>query len=386
MTTVAGTGVAGYNGDRELATSARFNQTYGIAVDASGNIYVVDVYYHVIRMITKSTGIITTIAGTGTSGYSGDGGPARLATLYYPGGIALDASGNIYVADTGNNVIRKITKSTGIISTVAGTGRHDMYGNGYYTGDGGLATNGTFNAPLGITLDTSGNIYVTDFGNCVIRKITNSTGIISTVAGKVHAATDTPVYYTGDGGLATSANFNGLQGIALGTSGNIYVADANNHVIRKITKSTGIVSTVAGTGTSGYSGDGGLATLATISYPLGIAFDASGNLFVADSSSSVIRKITKSTGIITTVAGTGVHGSLVTGGPTSSNLDFPAFIAIFNQTAYFTDSDSHQVRSFSAPSTSTQSPVSSSAIPNYMSVGLYNPVWWISASLLLLMW
>ena len=216
-----------------------------------------------------------------------------------------------------------ITKSTGIITTVAGTGRRSRYGLGYYTGDGGLATNATLNAPRSITFDASGNIYF---------------------------------------------------------------ADSFNYVIRKITKSTGIITTVVGTGISSNTGDGGLATSASLGFPIAIALDASENLFITDTKFNVIRKITKSTGIITIVAGTGVHGSMYNGGPTSSNLNRPYYIAIFDQTAYFTEPDSHQVRSFSAPSTSTQSPVSSSAIPNYMSVGLYNPVWWISASLLLLMW
>ena len=457
MTTIAGTGAAGYSGDKGLATSARFNETVGIALDASGNIYVSDAYYHVIRVITKSTGIITTVAGTGRVSdrtfdyYTGDGGLATSATLYGPVGLALDASGNIYVTDLFNNVIRKITNSTGIITTVAGTGRQGNGGYGYYTGDGGLATNATLNGPEGIAFDASGNIYVSDSYNNVIRKITNSTGIITTVAGTGRQdttgygyytgdgglATDATLYrpqgiafdasgnmyvaefynnvirkitkstgiittvagtgrrqskvrvnlYTGDGGLATNATLKGPAGLALDASGNIYFTDVLNNVIRKVTKSTGIITTVAGRGIRVYYGDGGRATVAALFLPVGLALDASGNIYFTDVVNNVIRKITKSTGIITTVAGTGAHGSMYNGGPTSSNLNKPFGIAIDSAgTAYFADSDSHQVRSFSTLSTSTQSLVSSSAIPNHMSVGLHNPVWWISASLLLLMW
>ena len=383
MTTVAGTGVAGYSGDKGLAISARFNGTYGIALDASGNIYVSDTYYNVIRKITKSTGIITTVAGTGRVSdrtfdyYTGDGGLATSATLYGPVGLALDASGNIYVTDLFNNVIRKITNSTGIITTVAGTGRQGNGGYGYYTGDGGLATNATLNGPEGIAFDASGNIYVSDSYNNVIRKITESTGIITTVAGTGRRQRKVRVnLYTGDGGLATNATLNGPGGLALDASGNIYFTDVLNNVIRKVTKSTGIITTVAGRGIRVYYGDGGRATVAALFLPVGLALDASGNIYFTDIFNNVIRKITNSTGIITTVAGTGVHGSIANGGPTSSNLNRPLFMAIDSAgTAYFADHDSHQVRSFS---TSTQSLVSSSATPNYMSVGLYNPVWWIS--------
>ena len=341
MTTVAGTGVAGYSKDEGLATSAQFNEPQSIALDSSGNIYVTDTYDNVIRMITKSTGIITTVAGTGRrSRYygrgTGDGGLAIKATFYYPGGIALDASGNIYVADTLNYVIRMITKSTGIITKVAGTGISS------YTGDGGLATSATIGLCFGVALDASGNIYVSDAYYNVIRMITKSTGIITTVAG-TGQSTSYDGYNTGDGGLATSATLNDPGGIALDTSGNIYVADSWNYLIRMIKKSTGIITTVAGTKNGinlrfGYTGDGGLATSATIGPCYNIALDASENIFITGIEFNVIRKITKSTGIITTVAGT----------PTKSNLNKPTGIAIDSAgTAYFADTDSHQVRSFS---------------------------------------
>ena len=382
MTTVAGTGVAGYSGDNGLATVARFNQTDGIAIGASGNMYVSDFYYNVIRMITKSTGIITMVAGTGRhtcfgyyNCYTGDGYPATNATLYGPAGIAVDTSGNIFIADLNNHVIRKVTYSTGIITTVAGLG--PKYASGY-SGDGGPAASARFNGPYSVAVDASGNIFIADTHNYVIRKVTYSTGIISTVAGTGISG------YSGDDGLATAAQMTGAFDVAVDSSGNIYISDFGNYVIRKVTYSTGIITTVAGTGIDGYTGDGGPATEATSHRTRGLAVDTSGNIYYTDYGSYVIRMVTKSTGIITTIAGTGVHGSLATGGPTSSSLSSPLHLAVSNQTLYFTDADSHVVRSLVIPRVNTTK--TSSAIPNYLSVGLYNPVWWISASLLLFMW
>ena len=308
LSTVAGTGVAGYSGDGGLATLARFNSTIGVAVDAFENIYVSDPYHHVIRMITNSTGIITRIAGSksGHYGYSGDGGPATLALLSYPQGLAVDTSGNIYIADFYNLVIRKITKSTGIISTVAGNG---TYG---YSGDGRLATSATMGNPYAVAVDASGNIYVADGDNSAVRIITLSTGIITSMPG-----ISTPIV-----------------DVAFDSLGNAFMTDFYHCSILMRKKSTGIITTVAGTGAYGYSGDGELAT--------------------------------------------------------SSSLEELTFLAIGKSgTVYFTDENSYRVRSFSVPNTTTTSSATtktSSAIPNYLSVGLYNPVWWISASLLLLMW
>jgi trimeric autotransporter adhesin len=179
--------------------------------------------------------------------------------LRYPSGVAIDASGNIYIADTGNNRIRMVTKSTDIITTVAGDG---SYGD---KGDGGLATSATLNYPNGIAIDASGNIYIADTDNHRIRMVTKSTDIITTVAG------DGSSGFSGDGGLATSARLYYPQGVGIDVSGNIYIADTANHRIRMVTKSTGIITTVAGDGSYDFSGDGGLATSARLDYPNGIA-------------------------------------------------------------------------------------------------------------------
>ena len=197
--------------------------------------------------------IITTVAGTGSFSYSGDGGPATSATFYYPDGVAVDISGNIYIADTYNDAIRMVTKSTGIITTVASTSTSG------YSGDGGLATSATLYSPRGVAVDISGNIYIADTASSAIRMVTKSTGIITTVAGTPQTGG-----YSGDGGPATSATFIDPSCVAVDLSGNIYIADTGNSAIRMVTMSTGIITTVAGTGMAGYSGDGGPATLAKL--------------------------------------------------------------------------------------------------------------------------
>ena len=293
VTTVAGIGGStGYSGDGGLATLAKLNYPNGVALDAAGNIYIADADNHVIRLVNVDTGIITTVAGTGGSnGYSGDGGLATSAKLNGPYGVAIDAAGNICIADSYNHVVRMVASSTGIITTVAGTG-----GNDGYTGDGGLATSAKLYYPFGVAIDAAGNIYIVDSYNHVVRMVASSTGIITTVAG-----TGGSTGYTGDGGLATSAKLYYPFGVAVDAAGNIYIVETYNNVIRLVTKSTGIITTVAGTGTQGYTGDGGLATSAKLNEPRGVAIDTAGNIYIADFSYNIIRLVTQSTGIITTL-------------------------------------------------------------------------------------
>ena len=226
---------SGFSGDSGKATSASLNTPLGVVVDTSGNIYISDSLNYRIRKVTISTGIITTIAGTGFSSYSGDNGQATSANLY-PYGIALDSSANVYMADVLNQRIRKITVSTGIITTVAGTG---LAG---YSSDNAAATSSTIYSPQGVAVDTSGNIYIADTNNDRIRKVTS--GIITTVAG------NGGYLYNGDNKQATSATLNNPTGVDVDTSGNLYIADQYNHRIRKVTVSTGIITTIAGTGSS----------------------------------------------------------------------------------------------------------------------------------------
>ena len=316
ITTVAGSAVAGRGGDGGRATASELSYPEAVAVDASGNIYIADRENQIIRMVTKSTGIITTVAGNGLYGYNGDGGQAMQAQLSSPQGVAVDASGNIYIADTENHRIRMVTKSTGIISTVAGSAESG------FRGDGGQATLARLLNPHSVVVDASGNIYIADASNLRIRVVTKSTGVITTVAGNGQNG------FSGDGGYATSAVIVWPQSIAVDTSGNIYIADANNRRIRKVTKSTGIITTVVGTGQYGNGGDGGYATSAQLSSPRGVAVDASGNIYISDFS-NVIRMVTKSTGIISTVAGTGSGGFSGDGEiPRSAQVSMPLGIAV----------------------------------------------------------
>ncbi|MGH2768211.1 MAG: hypothetical protein ACRDIF_04545, partial [Actinomycetota bacterium] len=219
ISTVAGTGSSGYSGDGGPAASARMKGPRTLAVDSEGNIFIADTMNHRIRKV-DSSGIITTVAGTGSAGYSGDGGPATKARLYWPHDVAVDASGNLYIADSANQVIRKVDPS-GIITTVAGTG------SAGYSGDGGPATGAKLNEPRGGAVDAAGNIYISDRRNHRIRKV-DSSGIITTVAGTGSAG------YGGDGGPATAAKLDGARGVGLDGSGNIYIADTGNHRIRRV--------------------------------------------------------------------------------------------------------------------------------------------------------
>ena len=286
ITTFAGVGGApGYSGDGGQATNAQLWGAFGVALDNSGNVYFSD-RNNVVRKITVSTGIISNIAGIGgAGGYNGDGIAATSAQLNNLGGIALDGSGNVYIADASNNRVRKVTVSSGIISTIAGTG------TGGFSGDGGNAASAKLNSPSAVVLDGSGNVYITDMYNQRIRKITGTT--INTIAGNGTAG------YTGDGGPATNAEMNyPYGGIALDASGNVYFTDYTNNVCRKITVATGFISTFAGNGTGGYSGDGGAATSAKLllnaqNAGSGVAIDGSGNVFISDNGNSVIRKVCK---------------------------------------------------------------------------------------------
>jgi sugar lactone lactonase YvrE len=292
LTVIAGDGNSGFSGDGGPATSAQLAFPAGLASDSSGNLYIADTENHRIRKVNTS-GTISTVAGDGTDGFGGDGGPATGAQLDNPFGVALDASGNLYIGDTSNHRIRKVD-SSGTISTVAGDG------NIGFGGDGGAATGAQLDAPTGVAVDASGNLYIADTNNHRIRKV-DSTAIITTVAG------DGTFDFGGDGGPATSAQLRGPFGVAVDASGNLYIGDTNNNRVRKVNTS-GIISTVAGDGTEGFGGDGGPATSAQLDFPNGVAVDASGNLYIADADNIRIRKV-DSSGTISTVAGDGNGGS-----------------------------------------------------------------------------
>lgn len=272
--TAAGHGTTiGYSGDGGPATLAQLYVPEFVCMDASGNLYISDRANHRVRKVDAS-GIITTFAGTGVPGYTGDGGPATLAQIYNPTGIAVDVHGNVYFASSFTSVIRKVDPS-GIISTAAGNGVL------MFAGDGGPATAASFYDPEGIVFDHAGNLIISDQGNNRLRKI-DTAGIITTIVGMSSAG------YSGDGGPATAAKINKVWDITTDTFGNIYIPDCLNNRIRRI-NSAGIITTIAGTGIGGFSGDGGPASAARFYQPKGIARDCAGNLYISDNAR--IRKI-----------------------------------------------------------------------------------------------
>ena len=258
---------------------ALVNYPVVVSVDAAGDIYVAEWNNHRVSRVNVSTGVVTTVAGNMNPGYSGDGGLATSAQLNSPSGVCLDTDGNIYIADRDNHRIRKVTVSTGIITTVAGNGTAG------YTLDGVAATTTRLNYPVGVSLDTNGDIYIADTYNHRIRKVTVSTGIITTVAGTGVEGS------SGDGGLAISARLNLPGGVNVDSARNIYIADTFNNRIRKVTVSTGIITAVAGTASPGYSGDAGPPPSAQLNTPTGVTFDSDGNICIADWTNHRIRKI-----------------------------------------------------------------------------------------------
>lgn len=311
ISTVAGNGLISYSGDGFAAIHAQLNAPEGVAVDAAGMVYISDTANNRVRAISPG-GVINTIAGNGTAGSSGDGGPAASAQLNQPLGLALDAAGNLYIADFGNSRVRKVSPG-GAISTVAGTNSSG------YAGDGGPATNAELSEPFGVAVDGAGNLYISEFGNSRVRKV-SADGTITTVAGTGSTT------YGGDGGPATNAALKGPEGVALDAAGNLYIADTGNHRIRQVSPA-GIITTVAGTGAPGVSGDGGQATEAQLVAPSTVTVDVAGNLYIADESSR-IRRVAPD-GTIATIAGSGVRGYAGDGGPaTNAQLNSPAQIAV----------------------------------------------------------
>ena len=330
ITTIAGNGTVGYSGNGGQATMAQLSGPHSVATDPAGNFYIVDGNNSCVRKVNTS-GIITTVVGTSAPGFYGDGGPAVSAELNGPIGIAFDAWGNMYIADAGNLRIRKVNIS-GIITTFAGNG---TWG---HNGDGGPAIAAQFKVPSFIATDNNGNIYISDASDCCIRKV-NTSGTISTVAG------NTISFYSGDGGPATAASLAEPEGLAVDVTGNIYIADPGVSVIRKV-DTNGIITTIAGTSFPGYSGDGGPATMAQLYAPFGISLDVAGSLYIADSWNHCIRKINTS-GIISTIAGSGLQGFGGDGGlSTLARLNVPLAIALDANSCnlYIVDNGNDRIR------------------------------------------
>jgi uncharacterized protein (TIGR03437 family) len=309
-----------YNiGNGQQATNAFLNSPSGVAVDAAGNIYIADTGNNEVRKVNAATGIISAFAGSTTGGFAGDGAAATSAQLHSPSAVTLDSAGNVYIADTANNRIRKVNTS-GIITTVAGS---SAVSTGLI-GDGGLATSAILNSPRGVMVDSSGNLYIADSGNNRVRKV-GTNGIINTIAGNGTTGT---VGMVGDGGPAINASLSVPVGMALDSSGNLYIADSGDNLIRKVT-TNGNISSIAGNGESGYSpGDENLAIYAELNEPEGLAVDGSGNVYFSDTGNEVIREVTAA-GVISTIAGNQGIGNAGDGGPAgAASLDTPIAIAL----------------------------------------------------------
>ena len=360
--TVAGSGIAGFSGDTGPATRAQLNAPAGLAITGDNQVFVADFGNFRVRKI--ASGVITAVAGTG----DGDGGPASSAFLNFPEGLAVDRTSNIVIADTGNFAARRVSPSgnigafgqlNGVPVGVAVDSAGNFYltdyeplllkvtpggvtsivaGNGVdgYSGDNGPATSATISAPTGVAADVAGNVYVTDFNHNRIRKISPS-GTITTIAG------NGGFHFSGDNGPATSAGLDPFD-VAADTTGNLYVVDQFNNRIRKITLD-GTITTVAGTGAYGYSGDGGLATAAHLAAPTGVALDSSGNVYIADNGNSTVRRVTSS-GLITTIAGNGNFSpSAGDGGPAAAAQLDPWRVAVDTSgNVYVTDSFNDRIR------------------------------------------
>jgi len=333
ISTVAGIGKIGFSGDGASATAAQLWDPACVALDTASNLYIGDLPNDDVRKVAATTGIITTYAGTTkVAGYSGDNGPANAALMYGPTACATDPSGILYLADDANNVIRKVSIDTGIITTVAGNGVYAGSPQGTFSGDGGPALLAGINHPNGVAVDGAGNVYIADTYNQRIRVVSAATGIITTIAGTGVGG------YSGDGGPATNAELYNPGGLAVDSAGNVYIAEEANNVVRKITAGTGIISTIAGIAgfQGGFGGDGGLATKALFRDPSGVALDSTGDVYVTDSRNERVRKITVSTGIIQTVVGNGTSGFTGDGGAaTSAGLFSPDGITFDSKGAMY---------------------------------------------------
>jgi uncharacterized protein YjdB len=332
ITRFAGGGIS--LGDGGQATAAMLSRPAQIALDAAGNVYIADYNQHRIRKVTPS-GIITTIAGTGVAGYNGSGMPATMAQLYSPAGVAVDTAGNIYFSELNGGRVRKILP-TGMMYTIAGTGSYT------YNGDGIPATAANF-APMGMCLDVAGNIYFADYVNHRIRKINKTTGIISSVAGTGTFG------YNGDNIVATAASLYNPYAVFVDTVGNIFIADASNNRVRKVNYYDGKITTIAGNGTTGNTG--GYGTGIKLSSPSGVFVDRHGRVFICDRNNNVIKVIT-TTGYCYQIAGNALIGETGDGAAAlAARLSYPISIAVTPSGKIFTASFGGSVQFFSYPAT-----------------------------------
>jgi len=333
--TIAGTGAANYTGDGGPAINATLDVPQQITTDTTGNLYIADRNNAVIRKI-DTNGIITTVAGGGT--LTPNNVPAMDAQLVSPAGVAVDSAGHIYIGDGEANFVYKVDATTGLISVFAGTGADAS------DGDGGLATAAAVNYPQGIALDSAGHVYIAEFDANKIRKVDTNTGIITTVVGTGGES------YAGDGGPALAANLNDPWDVFLDKDDNIFIADFDSHVIRRVDAITGIITTVAGNNVKSFGGDGGLATSASLNWPVGVFVDDGGDIYIADGFNQRVRVVDAATGIISTLGGNGNPSSSGDGGPvTEATFNGAADVWIDGSSLYISEVGSHLIREVFLP-------------------------------------
>ncbi|MBI4750907.1 MAG: IPT/TIG domain-containing protein [Acidobacteria bacterium] len=412
ITTVAGTGISGFGGDNDLAQRARLNQPYGLAVDQFDNLFIADTGNHRVRRVDAGSGVITTVAGNGIADFHGDGGPAPRASLNQPYGVTIDLTGNLIIVDRNNGRIRRVDFATQVMSTVAGNGSDDFSGDGgpavsaglldpeavavdgngrlfiadtennrvrlvspdgviqtvvgteFVSGDGGPAINASLSNPFKVLIDHQGNLIIADSENNRVRRVDRQTWIIHGVAGNGVEGD------SGDGGPAVLSRLHDPEGLAIDRAGNLYIADQENNRIRRINAATGVIVNFAGNGQAGFAGDGGLATLATLNSPRGITIDVNDNLYLADRLNHRIRRVDAQTGVITTIAGMGTAGFTGDGGPAMyAHLNSPEEI-VFDQQGnlLIADLGNHRIRRIDAR-TSIITTIAGVGIPGFSGDG-----------------
>jgi sugar lactone lactonase YvrE len=334
---IVGTGEAGYSGDGGPAVRATQREPFMCAFDRQGNLYVAEAKNHCVRKVDKATGVITTVAGNGSPGYSGDGGPAVQASLNEPYSLQVDQNGDIYIVDRLNAAVRKVEAATGIITTVAGTGEPG------YRGDGGPGNQAQLREPNDCFLDGQGGLLIADIQDQRVRRLDLRSGIITTFAGNGEKVRG------GDGLPATQASIFGARAVCLDRRGNTYICEREGNGVRKV-DSNGIMSTFAGTGERGYDGDGGPALAATWGAPKAIRCDSHDNIIVVDTENHAIRRIDASNGTVTTIAGGHRGGDGDGGDATAAGLDRPHGCDLDREgNLYIADSNNHRVRVVGVP-------------------------------------